>query len=167
LSEATAVVGWAVAAAAPVCFVLLLPAIWNVFEESADANIWRWAWTAVIVVLVGLMLATALLLARADGATVLAMVTGCLAGVAATLSIAAVWTDDDGDGWIQLIAALWILAVLAYVLVPVADRFARAAPGPSERVLASFGDVELVASRVGTLDPQLAPGERLLLRRRA
>jgi hypothetical protein len=28
-------VGWAVAAAAPICFVLLLPAIWSVFDESA------------------------------------------------------------------------------------------------------------------------------------
>ena len=160
-------VGWAVAAAAPICFVLLLPAIWSVFDESAYDAAWRWAWSAVIALLAVLMLATARLLARADGARVLALVTGCVAGIAATLSVAAIWTEDGGDGWAQLIAALWILAVLAYVLVPVVDRFSRAAPAVGERVLASLGDVELVASRVGTLDPQLAPGERLLLRRRA
>ena len=160
------VVGWAVAVMAPICFVVLLPAIWGIFEESAGENTWRWAWTAVLVLLAGLMLSTALLLAHADAARLLAMVSGCLAGIAATLSIAALWTEDGGDGWLQLIAALWILAVLAYVLVPVADRFARAAPSPQERVLASLGDVELVATRAGTLDPQLSPGERLLLRRR-
>jgi len=96
------------------------------------------------------------------------LVTGCVAGIAATLSIAAIWTDPQGDGWPQLIAALWIVAVLAYVLVPVVARFSRAAaPDPNERVLATLGDVELVATRTGKLDPRLAPDERLLLRRRA
>ncbi len=128
---------------------------------------WWWAWTAVLALLAGTMLATALLLARADPARLLALATGAAAAIAATLSIAAIWAEADGDGWIQLIAALWIIAVLAYVLVPVVDRFSRAAPAPDERVLARLGDVELVASRAGSLDPGLGPGERLLLRRRA
>ena len=46
--------------------------------------------------------------------------------------------------------------MLAYVLVPVVDRFSRAAPMPDERVLARLGDVELVATRAGTLDARLA-----------
>ena len=68
----------------------------------------------------------------------------------------------------QLIAALWILAVLGYVLVPVVGRFGRpAAELPTvERLLATLDGVELVATTSGTVDPRLAPGERLLLRRR-
>ena len=161
------IVGWSLAAAAPVCFMLLLPAIWSVFDESGDDNVWRWAWSAALALLAGTMLATALLLARADTARLLARATGAAAGIAATLSIAAIWAEADGDGWTQLIAALWIIAVLAYVLVPVVDRFSRAAPMPDERVLARLGDVELVATRAGTFDAPLRAGERLLLRRRA
>ena len=161
------VLGWVLAAASPLCFVLLLPAIWSVFDESGDDDVWRWAWSAVIALLVGLMLATALLLARGDRSRLVALVSGAVAGIAATLSIAAIWTEDGGDGWLQLIVALWIVAVLAYVLVPVMDRLVRVASPAGERVLATLGDVELVATEAGTVDPRLAPGERLLLRRRA
>ena len=73
----------------------------------------------------------------------------------------------------QLIAALWILAVLGYVLVPLVGRFGRPAlPSTAthlptrERVLATLDGVELVASTSGTVEPRLAPGEQLLLRRR-
>ena len=34
------------------------------------------------------------------------------------------------------------------------------------RVLATLGEVELVATTSGGVDPRLAPGERLVLRRR-
>ena len=35
------IVGWPLAAAAPVCFLLILPAVWSVFDESGDDNVWR------------------------------------------------------------------------------------------------------------------------------
>ena len=35
------------------------------------------------------------------------------------------------------------------------------------RVLATLGDVELIATAAGGLDPKHVPGERLVLRRRA
>lgn len=164
-------VGWTVAVAAPICFFLLLPAIWTFLDESGDNNAWRWAWSAVLALLVGIMLATALLLARTDTAQLLALVTAAVAGVAAAASIAAIWTDGDGDGWLKAIGVLWILAVLAYALVPVVDRFTRTGQAPSERVLAVLGDVELVATTETTvtgpvgIDAKLATGERLLLRR--
>jgi len=162
-------VGLFLAAAAPVSFVLLLPAIWSVFDESGDDTVWRWAGSAAIVTLAGLMLGTALLLARTPAAELLAHATGALAGIASTLSIAGIWAEPNADGWVQLIAALWILAVLGYVLVPVVGRFGRAAAAelPTvERLLATLDGVELVATTSGTVDPRLAPGERLLLRRR-
>ena len=164
------VVGLFLAGTAPVCFLLLLPAIWSVLDESGDDTVWRWAGSAVIVVLAGLIPGTALLLARTSAAELLAYGTGALAGIASTLSIAAIWTEPEGDGWVQLIAALWILAVLGYVLVPVVGRFGRPAPlGVStghERVLATLDGVELVATTSGTVEARLEPGERLLLRRR-
>jgi hypothetical protein len=160
-------IGWSVVAGAPVCFVALLPAIWSFLDEGGNDDAWRWAWSAALALLVAIMLATAMLLARTHAAQLLALVSGAGAGIAATLSIAAIWADG-ADGWIKAIAILWILAVLAYVLVPVVDRFTRAGLPAGERVLAVLGDVELVATTapgsVG-IDPKLATGELLLLRR--
>lgn len=161
------IVGWSLVAGAPICFLLVLPAIWSVLDESGDYDMWRWAWTGVLALVAGSVLATALLLGHTQAAQLLALVTGAVAGIATTLSIAAVWTESDADGWIQAIAALWILTVLGYVLVPVVDRFGRTAQATEERVLATLGEVELVATRAGSVDPRLAPGERLQLRHRA
>ena len=160
------VVGGLLVGMAPVCLALLAPAIWGVFDESDEGNTWRWGWTAVLVVLAGLMLGTALLLARSAVAARLAYATGALAALAAALGIAAVWSEPSGDGWPKALAAFSILAVLGYVLVPIVDRFGRPPAAASERVLAALDGVELVATPAGTVDPRLAAGERLLLRRR-
>jgi hypothetical protein len=67
-----------------------------------------------------------------------------------------------------MIAVLWILAGLAYLLVPVLQRFTATAASTADRVLATLDDVELVATRSGSgLAFDLAPGERLTLRRRS
>lgn len=157
-------VGGLLVGTAPVCLALLAPAIWAVFEESEETT-WRWGWTAVLVVLAGLMLGTALLLARSPVARKLAYATGALAALAATLGIAAVWSEPGGDSWPKALAALSILAVLGYVLVPIVDRFGRPPAAASERVLATLDGVELVATPAGTVDPRVVAGERLLLRR--
>jgi hypothetical protein len=161
-------IGWSLAGGAPLCFVILLPAIWNSFDEGGNDDMWRWAWSAVLALLVGIMLATALLLARTEGAEFLAFASGAGAGLAATLSIAAIWVNGGDDSWIKAIAAFWVLAVLAYVLVPIADRFGRAGLPATERILAVLDGVELVATTTpgsGAIDPKLAPDERLTLRR--
>ena len=160
-------VGGLLVLTAPICFALLAAAIWGVFDGSDEGDTWRSAWTAALVVLAGLMLGTALLLARSAVAGKLAYATGALAALAAALAIAAVWSEPSGDGWPKVLAALSILAVLGYVLVPIVDRFARPPEASSERVLATLDGVELVATPAGTVDPRLAAGERLLLRRRA
>ena len=160
-------VGGLLVLTAPVCFVLLALAIWGVFDESDEGNTWRWAWTAALVVLAGIMLGTALLLARSVVAGKLAYATGALAALAAGLAIVAVWSEPTGDGWPKVLAALSILAVLGYVLVPIVDRFGRPPAVASERVLATLDGVDLVASPAGTVDPRLGAGERLLLRRSA
>ena len=162
-------IGWSLAALAPICFVTLTAAIWDVGDRGGD-DAWRLGGSAALAVLAGIMLATALLLAHSDLAETLAFAVGIGAGLAAIVSIIAIWNPHEADGWIKMIAVLWILAVLAYVLVPVTDRFTRAGAPATERVLAVLDGVELVATTAaegyGTLDPRLAPGERLMLRAR-
>jgi hypothetical protein len=158
------VIGWALSGGAVISFVVLLALTWDLFDT------WEWGASVAIALLAGIMLATALLLARTPAAKQLAFAAGVLSALAAGSTIAAIWADDGGDNGVKAITALWILGTLAYVLVPVVDRFGRAGARSVERVLAVAGDVELVATtQAGPegLDPQLGPGERLLLRRRS
>ncbi len=157
--------GWALVAGAALCFLLVLPAIWGTFEESGD-NDWELAWAALATLLAGFLWATAWLMARGVLGQRLALASGILAGLAALLSDIAIWTDDRWDSWRKFLAVLAILAVLAYVLTPLASRLTRSVTR-TERVLATLDDVELVVTADGGLDPALAPGERLLLRRRS
>jgi hypothetical protein len=79
------------------------------------------------------------------------------------------WQEASSDGLWQFAGSCWIIAAMGWLLLPVLQRFTAAgvAPGAS-RVLASLDDVELVAVRARDgLDVRLAPGERLVLRRRA
>jgi hypothetical protein len=95
---------------------------------------------------------------------------GAFAALAATLSIVGIWTDPEGDAFIKAIAALWILAVLGWLLVPVLQRFSSVgAEEAAVRVLAELDGVEIVASRGSVKGIRVdAPssGERLFLRRR-
>jgi hypothetical protein len=83
-----------------------------------------------------------------------------------------VWTEPESETYGRLVIGLWILALLGWLLLPVLQRFTSAgAPPEAIRVLASLGDVELVAVRghpagVDTVQARLEPGERLALRRR-
>jgi hypothetical protein len=102
--------------------------------------------------------------------SVLVLLAGALAALAATLSVVGIWTDNDDDTFIKTVAVLWILTLLAYFLVPVLQRFTSAGVVPEEaRVLAVEGDVERVATRAAggrAIEVRLEPGERLVLRRR-
>jgi hypothetical protein len=163
--------GAAVAAFAPVCLALIAWAIWSfTFDGDGNETVDKLAWSSVLALLAGLIATTGLLLARRPALAALAGGAGALAGLAATLSIAGIWAENDGDGFVKTLAVLWILTLLAYFLVPVLQRFTYAGAAPDEaRVLASLGDVELVATRAAdgrAIDPRLQPGERLALRRR-
>ena len=159
--------GWGVAAAAPVCFVLVMPAIWTPFDEGGGDDDWRLAWTGILVLVVGLVATTALLLADRPQLRRLAVAAGALATAAASLSVGAIWSEDPGDGLAKVLAALWILAGLAYLLVPVLSRFLAPEGDAGDRVLAALDGVELVATRSGAgmpVDASLRRGERLVLR---
>jgi hypothetical protein len=147
---------------------MALYAIWQFMFDGGDDDSWRYGWTGVLALVAAAMATTARLLARMPHAIRLAAGAGLLAGAAATVSVVAVWQDDPGDGIGKTIAALWIVATLAYLLVPVLQRFTAAAAPADERVLAEMDGVELVATRAREgMSIDLVPGERLLLRRRA
>ncbi len=165
------VLGWAVIAASPMALTLMLLWVWTWVDESGDEHHWRAAWSGMLVLLSGLLAATAVLLARGRALERLAYMAGVLASVAGLLSVVAIWVDRPGTGLAKAIGAAWILAVLAWALVPVLRRWASPESENRERVLGMLGDVELVVttSTAGSIAldvPRLGPGERLVLRRR-
>jgi hypothetical protein len=87
----------ALAALAPVCFVTLTIAIWDVGDHGGD-DAWRLGGSAALAVLAGIMLATALLLAHSVVAETLAVAVGIGAGLAALVSIIAIWNPTKPTG---------------------------------------------------------------------
>ena len=164
--------GWIVAGAAPVCLAFIAWAIWSfAFDGGDNETADKLGWSALLVVLAGLIATTGLLLARRPGLVRLAAVAGALAGLAVAASVFGIWTEPDSETFIKALAVLWILAGLAYFLVPILQRFSSVGVDESVvRVLGELDGVELVASRgpiVGVDAESPGPGERLVLRRQA
>jgi hypothetical protein len=156
--------------------VLVLWGIWSfAFDGGDDPNAARAAWSAVLALAAGLIASTGLLLARRPTLVALAAAAGALAAAAAALSIAGIWSEPEGDTFVKVVAALWIVTALCFFLVPVLQRFTSAGAVGAARVLGELDGVELVAVRgpavPGTADevPVASPlrGERLVLRRHA
>lgn len=161
--------GWVVASAAPVCLGFVVWAIWSfAFDGDGNETAGKLAWSAVLVLLAGLIATTGLLLARRPGLVRLAAVAGALAGLAVAVSVFGIWTMPDSEIFLKALAVLWILAGLAYFLVPILQRFSSVGADESAiRVLAELDGVQLVASRssVAGVDAESpAPGEHLFLR---
>ena len=160
-----ALLGRLAAAVSPIGFGLIVYAIWDfVFEGGGDS--WRLGWLGILLLVALLMATTARLLAESPSLTPLAYAAGVLAAAAAAVSAYAVW-DQGSDELGKLLAVLWILAGMCHLLIPIVERFRGPAIDPSVRVVATLGDVELVIARSNNgLVVELAPGERLLLRKR-
>jgi hypothetical protein len=160
--------GWSAVVVSGPAFALIAYAIWDFVFDGEDEE-WRWGWLGILSLIAALIAVTARLLARTSALVRLAWLTGALAAAAAAASFAAIWSDDPGDTFGRVIAVLWILTGLGYLLVPVLQRFSAAGHAPDEvRLLAELDGVEIVATRSGEgLEIRLEPGERLLLRRRA
>ncbi|MCS7007306.1 MAG: hypothetical protein RMM28_08080 [Thermoleophilia bacterium] len=161
---------WAAVVAAPIALALMLWGIWSFVLDGEGDDPDRAAWSATLGLLAGLVATTALLLARSRLPLLLAACASALAALAAGLSIGGIWAEPESDAYVQLIASLWILAILAFFLVPVLQRFASAAEPAQVRTLGELDGVELVASRAPIeggvpVEPPLR-GERLALRRR-
>jgi hypothetical protein len=162
--------GWVAVAVSGPAFAGIAYAIWDFVFEEGEGNSWQWGWTGILALIAALIAVTARLLARSNALVRLAALAGVLAAASAVVTDVAIWRDDPGDTFGRVIAVLWILTGLAYLLVPVLQRFTASGRAPGEvRLLAELDGVELVAtrSRAATIDPRLEPGERLLLRRRS
>ena len=160
------VLGWSAVAVAVPAFAAITYSIWG-FVFDGEGDVWQWGWAGILALLAALIAVTARLLSRSRALVRLAWVAGALATVAAAVSYVAISRDDSGDGLGRLIAVLWILAGLAYLLVPVLQRFTAAGTPPGgERTIAELDGVEVVATRSRDgLAVELQPGERLVLRR--
>ena len=160
--------GWVSVATATVGFVLIISAIWSEFENETLS---RWAGTALVAVVVALLVVTSLLLLRGRALLGLVAAEACALGIAGLIVVGAIWSDDMSGGAAKADAVFWILGVLAWLLVPVLQRFSSVGVEPSAiRVLGELDGVELVASsrRIEGLSVEPpAPGERLVLRRRS
>lgn len=166
--------GWASAVVGAVGLVILLAAVW-----AESDTLGRLAGTASVT-LAGLLLATTnRLLVRLPSLVPVWGGTGGAISVATLLTAAAIWSSSESAGLAKTVAAFWILSVLGWLLVPVLQRTALAgaistvvAPG-TPRVVATLGDVDALATgnpEEGDLVvdiSKLAPGEQLVLRRRA
>ncbi|MGH3135923.1 MAG: hypothetical protein ACRDPV_05455 [Gaiellaceae bacterium] len=150
---------------APIGLGLLVYGIWD-FAFDGGGDHWRYGWAGALTVIAALIAVTARLLAESPALTPLAVVTGIIASCAAALSLYAIWGyESDVVG--KALAVLWILTGVCYFLIPVLERFRAETPDSDVRVLAALDDVELVLTRSNNgLVVELAPGERLLLRRR-
>ncbi len=163
--------GWIVAGAAPVCFACIAWASWSfVFDGGVNETAAKLAWSAVLELLAGLMATTGLLLARRPALVGLASVAGALAGLAATVSVAGIWTEPNSESFVKALAVVWILAALAYFLVPILQRFSSVgADIATVRILGELDGVQLVASRSlldGVRVDSPESGELVVLRRR-
>ena len=139
-----AALGWAVAAAGGVGFVVLTWQVWNEFTSE------RWSLDTVTVVVAALMLATARLLHRRF--EWLYWTSATLTVVAAAVFVWAIHADPDGDNWGKGLGTLAILTVFAWFLVPVLGRISE---GSSDRV---------VGRGPGRVEVDLAEGETLVVR---
>ncbi|MBA2741425.1 MAG: hypothetical protein H0U46_05385 [Actinobacteria bacterium] len=154
-------------ALAPIGFALVEYGIWDFVFDGGGDDAWKVGWTGVIALVGALIATSARLLAHAPSLVRLAHASALLTALAALVSIVIIWSDDPGSTEGKALATLWVFAALGLLLVPVLERFTTAGAVPSgERVLASLGDVELVATRRAGIDPRLEPGEQLALRRR-
>ena len=166
-------VGWIVTGVAAVCLVLAVVAIWSFVWESDDDDPARAAWSAVLCVAAGLIVSIALLLAGRTRLLRLAIAAAGLATLAAVLSVAAIWIEE-WDPLVKLLAACWILAGLAFLLIPILLRFSTAGHETGvERLVASLDNVDLIAiaGRPSPgdvrVDARRSSGETLVLRRHA
>jgi hypothetical protein len=154
---------------AALCFAVQAAGIWDGFANDSLAQL---SWSSIALLVTLLLVTTQRLLLREERLALLFYGTAAVASLATLLTSAAIIGDDDGgsgeDGVLKAIAIFWILTILGYLLLPVLQRFTRAAPATRTRVLGELDGVQLIAARGradGVAVEAPAPGERLILRR--
>jgi hypothetical protein len=157
-------IGWGAVAVALVSFFFIATATWESFDDETLA---RLAGTAAFALVATLLGTTQLVLHRGEHGWVI-LITWVALVLAFITTSTGLWQERSSDGLWQAAGSCWIIAAMGWLLLPVLQRFAAAGVAPGAvRVLASLDEVELVATRSREgLDVRLAPGERLVLRRR-
>ena len=131
-----------------VAFGVLTWQVWTEFD-SEDLTL-----DTLLLVVAGLMLATARLLTRRHGW--LFWVSAGLTTLTTVVYLTAIHAEPGGDNWGKVLGTLGILTVLAWFLVPVAGRIGgETGPRVRERV---------VGSGPGHFEVELAAGETLFVR---
>ncbi len=164
-SDRYAAIGWTSAALAPIEFGILTYWIWSGLSGETLQKI---GLTTLLVVIGQLGIVTQLLLLVGRRLLPLVVVTAALLTTAVTGTLVAIWTEPDDTSWAKVLAVLWILATLCWLLLPVLQRYSQAGAPIEDRVLDELDGIELVATRANSgVDVRLARGERLVLRRRS
>ncbi len=146
--------GNAVAASAPVLFVVAVVGIWT----GGGPTTGRLMGTAYLLMLASLMLSTnRLLVGSRHDLTIFFRATAGLLAVTTPLTVLMIWTDGRHPG-AKVLASLWILTGLTYLLTPVARRIATPEEAGEVRKVDVREDVQVGAASVRTLTPE--PGTR-------
>jgi hypothetical protein len=156
-------VGWGAVVVAGLAFFFIEGATWNEFDDETLAKL---AGTAAFGLTATLLGVTQLVLHRGRHAWVIG-ITWIALMLAFLASTSALWSENSDETW-KVAASCWIVGLVGWLNLPVLQRFSAAAQAPGEeRLLATLEGVEVVATRSGNgLTIDLAPGERLVLRRR-
>jgi hypothetical protein len=144
-------VGWTAVVGAVAAFVVLVVEILRDFDEAKPTI------CAALVLLSLLLVVTARLLTSGRVEAVF-WVAAALVAAATAGSIAIVLTEARSETWAKPLATVWILAGLAWALVPVLAHLGRRERGPAaarERV---------VGHGPGHVEVELAEGEVLVVR---
>jgi hypothetical protein len=139
--------GWLAVATGVGSYAVIVAEIWSGFEhERASA-------TALLLLAVVLLAAVGRLLLRRDSIRPVYAAHLVLAAAATAGTLWVIWDEDAGPGWWpKALGTAWILAGLAWALVPVLGRREGA---PTERV---------VGRGPGHVEVDLAEGETLVVR---
>ena len=123
-AQRSPLLGGLLAAGAPVLGLVAVAAIWNEFDADSLA---RAAGASYVLLATGLLIGTARVLVGDRPSLMPLFGVNCgLAVIGASLSVVAIFAAHASAGYGKLLAAVWILAVLAYVLIPVGRRLSAA-----------------------------------------
>jgi hypothetical protein len=111
------VIGFAALGLSPLCLWLIADGIWR---DSDDR--FRLVWTGGALLAALLISLLARLLAGGRAVVVLAGVSAVFAGLAAAISIEHAWSDEVSISVEKVVIALWLVATLCCVLVPLLER---------------------------------------------
>ena len=157
-----AAIGWSSVAVAVAAFFFIGTATWEAFDNETLAKVAGTAALALVATLIG----TTQLVLHRGGHVWVVVLTWAGVLLAFLLSTSALWSDGSAETW-KVAASCWIVGAMGWLLLPVLQRFTAAGVPSGDRVLVTLDDVELVATRSsGGLAVHLAPGERLVLRKR-